>query len=76
MVRKGFFIGKRILSAFARYARLASHEEAVEKDSYRSLRSIVSLQRTKAWNSGRMEQWIDGFKTQYSNFLIFQHPTP
>jgi hypothetical protein len=34
MVRNGFFIGKRILSAFARYARLASHEQAVEKDSY------------------------------------------
>ena len=34
MVRKGFFIGKRILSAFPRYARLASHEQAVEKDSY------------------------------------------
>jgi hypothetical protein len=39
MVRKGFFIGKRILSAFAQYARLASHEQAVEKDSYASLRS-------------------------------------
>src|SRR5262245_17812770 len=34
MVRNGFFIGKRILSAFPRYARLASHEQAVEKDSY------------------------------------------
>ena len=34
MVRNGFFIGKRILSAFPRYARLASHEHAVEKDSY------------------------------------------
>jgi hypothetical protein len=52
MVRKGFFIGKRILSAFPRYARLASHEQAVEKDSYvfadrpelcRRVRSIVSL---------------------------------
>ena len=84
IVRKGFFIGKRILSAFARYARLASHEQAVEKESYafadrpelcRRVRSIVSLQRTKAWNSGRLERWIDGFKTQYSNFPIFQHPT-
>src|SRR5215475_5381873 len=34
MVRNGFFIGKRILSAFPRYARLASHKQAVEKDSY------------------------------------------
>jgi hypothetical protein len=34
MVRKGFYIGKRILSAFPRYARLVSHEQAVEKDSY------------------------------------------
>src|SRR5262249_22714582 len=34
MVRNGFFIGKRILSAFPRYARLASHEQAVEKDTY------------------------------------------
>src|SRR5215813_9859156 len=33
MVRNGFFIGKRILSAFPRYARLASHEQAVEKDT-------------------------------------------
>jgi hypothetical protein len=31
MVRNGFFIGKRILSAFPRYARLASHEHAIEK---------------------------------------------
>jgi hypothetical protein len=34
MVRNGFFIGKRILSAFLRYARLSSYEHAVEKDSY------------------------------------------
>jgi hypothetical protein len=35
MVRNGFFIGKRILSAFHRYARLASHEQAAaKKDSY------------------------------------------
>src|SRR5262245_66678020 len=34
MVRKGFFVGKRILSAFPRYSRLASHKQTVEKDSY------------------------------------------
>jgi hypothetical protein len=82
MVRKGFYIGKRILSAFPRYARLVSHEQAVEKDSYafadrpelcRRVRSTVSLQPTKAWNSGRLERWIDGFKTQYSNIPIFQY---
>jgi hypothetical protein len=45
MVRKGFYIGKRILSAFPRYARLVSHEQAVEKDSYASLRDVVGLWR-------------------------------
>jgi hypothetical protein len=34
MVRKGLFIGKRILSAFPHYGRLSRYEQAVEKDSY------------------------------------------
>jgi hypothetical protein len=50
MVRKGFFIGKRILSAFPRYARLASHEQAVEKDSYASVQAGHGLRfRPGTW---------------------------
>jgi hypothetical protein len=76
MVRKGFFIGKRILPAFPRYARLASYEQAAEKDSYAfvdrpelcpRVRSTVSLQLAYG-------VWLIAYGSSVPNYAISYQP--
>jgi hypothetical protein len=51
MVRNGFFIGKRILSAFALYARLASHDTLLKKTHMLRCARSISRQRTREYAS-------------------------